>query len=421
MPFYAFTTNQRNPLIVEAVDAVMSNMKHKVINMSDVNPDKQQNEAMGLISLLESDAAKLPRKSEGNFEEQLKSMFDSYLSVIDRLPANDDAIGKIKTERRKIIKLGDGISKALKYRLDGKQEKALKIFHESLGYVADEINLLSEDHLDSQEIGSLFRIRTGALNKEYGRGDLFHIPFQCRDRVETQRYSFPGLPCLYLGGSIYVCWLECGSPELSNIWASKFSLIGGKSMRVLDFGYTPKAIASMHKNPENLKNEENYEGLVALTVASAILWPLVAACSMKPRSDTQRGFVVEYVIPQLLWGWIIEQQHSESRKKIEKIDGIRYFSCHVNDELVGKIAMNYVFPARRRATEGYCAILKSKFELTPPINWQIATALEPTLPVNYKSWATLCFQPGYYQIYRNTVFAKVEYLLDSSQRESLDS
>lgn len=44
--------------------------------------------------------------------------------------------------------------------------------------------------------------------------------------VSTQRFSIPGVPCLYLGTTSYVCWLEMDKPHDSefNVYATSFSI-----------------------------------------------------------------------------------------------------------------------------------------------------------------------------------------------------
>lgn len=37
----------------------------------------------------------------------------------------------------------------------------------------------------------------------------------------------------------------------------------------------------------------------------AVVWPLIAACSIRRRTGSAGGFVVEYVVPQMLLPWIV--------------------------------------------------------------------------------------------------------------------
>lgn len=57
-----------------------------------------------------------------------------------------------------------------------------------------------------------FRARCNEKIVDYKKEEMLHIPFSKRALVKTERFSIPGLPCLYLGTSSYVCWIELGRP-----------------------------------------------------------------------------------------------------------------------------------------------------------------------------------------------------------------
>lgn len=61
----------------------------------------------------------------------------------------------------------------------------------------------------------LYRMRRMENRRDVSNKDLFHIPLNKRGIVNTNRYSAPGYPCLYLGTSIYACWEELGRPPMS--------------------------------------------------------------------------------------------------------------------------------------------------------------------------------------------------------------
>ena len=58
-----------------------------------------------------------------------------------------------------------------------------------------------------------FRALANETRFLYKKEEMFHIPFNKRYLVGNQRFSISGLPCLYLGGSPYVCWEELGRPD----------------------------------------------------------------------------------------------------------------------------------------------------------------------------------------------------------------
>jgi hypothetical protein len=66
--------------------------------------------------------------------------------------------------------------------------------------------------------------------------DIFHIPFEKRQLVASQRYSIPGLPSLHLASSLWIAWEEFDRPDLASIHASRFE--GKGDLKVLDFGWS---------------------------------------------------------------------------------------------------------------------------------------------------------------------------------------
>ena len=57
-----------------------------------------------------------------------------------------------------------------------------------------------------------FRARLNDVVVDYSANEMLHIPFSCREIVKSERFSIPGLPCLYLANSTYACWIEMGRP-----------------------------------------------------------------------------------------------------------------------------------------------------------------------------------------------------------------
>ena len=71
-------------------------------------------------------------------------------------------------------------------------------------------------HLEVSPGCRFYRIRTGSLESS-SDGALFHIPFEKRHLVSSQRYSIPGYPILYLAGSLFTAWCEMDKPELAGL------------------------------------------------------------------------------------------------------------------------------------------------------------------------------------------------------------
>ena len=47
----------------------------------------------------------------------------------------------------------------------------------------------------------LYKARESKSNYLYGKDELFHIPYDKRNKIGNQRFSVSGMPCLYLASS----------------------------------------------------------------------------------------------------------------------------------------------------------------------------------------------------------------------------
>jgi hypothetical protein len=198
------------------------------------------------------------------------------------------------------------------------------------------------------------------LNKR----DLFHIPFEKRQLVASQRYSIPGLPSLYLASSLWIAWEELGRPDLALIHASRFE--GGGNLRVLDFGWSPSLAGGL----STFGHSDGAESFGEFAKGQAIIWPLIAACSLVRRYPGT-PFVPEYIIPQFLLQWV---------QREKDLDGIRYFSTKLAAmDRAQNRAFNYVFPARHKAPRGICGGLQNSFALTPPVSWPMLQSWQPKI------------------------------------------
>ncbi len=86
----------------------------------------------------------------------------------------------------------------------------------------------------------LYRCRESDTPVYLQRKDLFHLPFEKRGEVSKQRYSLPGLPCLYLGGSILTCWIELGEPALHKLAMCRLEV--SENVKIYDVGFTTEMI-----------------------------------------------------------------------------------------------------------------------------------------------------------------------------------
>ena len=190
--------------------------------------------------------------------------------------------------------------------------------------------------------------------------DMFHIPFNLRGQVTTQRYSMPGYPCLYLGKSIYACWEELKRPALDDFAVSAFK--AKKKFYLLDL-----------RLRKGFYTKENCLQFLKML-------PIILACSMKVKNDDD-NFKPEYILPQLLLHIVIVQHQSDGIINVSadeniKIEGIVYSSVAVHDDFnfansptTYYIGDCVVLPVKVTSSGNqnlYCQDLISKFMVSNP-------------------------------------------------------
>ena len=181
----------------------------------------------------------------------------------------------------------------------------------------------------------------------FNRKEMFHIPEHLRERVNSQRFSFNGYPCLYLGKSIWACWEELDEPHLDDVCFSAFKLT--KDIKLLDL-----SIPTEDTIVTNLSYE--YPKLL-------VSLPIMIACSVKTLNE-KANFKSEYVIPQLMMAELINWHG---------FDGYIFSSTKRNPAFDWKeeYLLNIVLPVVDDFdTDGLCKTLKEIFLITEPIYYK---------------------------------------------------
>jgi hypothetical protein len=161
----------------------------------------------------------------------------------------------------------------------------------------------------------LYRARINDSTADFNNDEMFHIKNRDRGKVKTQRFSFPGLPCLYLGTSSYVCWQELDRPAFDKFQVALFGVKDkGKSAKVLDLCIHPY---SFYKELERCDNGQQTEHQDLDLEQYLIWWPIMAACSVMVEHPND-PFKPEYVFPQFMLEYVLEEQ--------PELIGIKYFS-----------------------------------------------------------------------------------------------
>lgn len=335
------------------------------------------------------------------YGHQLEAALAEFTAAVAQISGQDRVSLELISRLPSILQLGAELVSAHRETVAGRLASAYTHMTYAMKAVSKELSVLRSKPMAATDIGPLFRARHAAVGDAIDRGGLFHIPFDKRHRVAPMRYSSLGVPMLYLGSSLYVCWEEMGRPDFDSLWVASLRLTDGERVRVLDLGWRPGIVAehlrlTASSSPGNALQE--------VALARAVLWPLQAACSYRKRFPGS-AFVEEYVIPQLLTRHLIETG---------EFDGIRYFSNHVDSRGQSLIpeAMNFVFPAVPTGDAGYSHHLRRIFEITTPIPWSLVTALGPGLsrpqPIPRADLGVVEIIHEHPVEYSTTDFAKVE-------------
>lgn len=264
--------------------------------------------------------------------------FKSKIDLIDDLEGLPFALNEMLNRQNHLI---TNINNAIDNYLNGKPAIAFDSLKTGLQESEkDFLRLLNVT--DINENTDFYRIRYSENNIPFPKNQFFHIPFELRGKVKTQRFSIPGFPSLYLGNSVYVCWEELNRPNISNFQAVRFS--NTRKISVIDLSPLDKF---------DLEEFYNY----------IMVWPLIFASSIKV-SNTNDDFKPEYIIPQMLLQYVRENS---------QIDGICYQTTHIdfkNSQAEGDF-LNYVIPVKTISDTGLCTLLSEMFLSTEANSYQL--------------------------------------------------
>jgi hypothetical protein len=259
--------------------------------------------------------------------------------------------------------IADSIVQIVRAYYAGSPGQAFDLLSQMLGQQSQHFGKLYTIPLKPEDLSNLYRLRVADAG-EFGREQMFHIPFELRHKVATQRYSIPGFPSLYLGSSAYICWKELRCPQFDDVYSAR--LEAKSTVRVLNLGYRPRAVGWYAR--VQIQSGTNNQQLLEFLLAQVMFWPLLAAASVRVLHP-DAPFKPEYIVPQLVLQFVRED-------RTNNIDGIRYFSLHLDQPTVSvstelRLGSNFVFPVKTPAAVGLCALLRQQFAMTPVFPWQL--------------------------------------------------
>lgn len=361
---------------------------------------------MRLQDLLKEDFFSLPlyQPPKQDFKLTLFKLFDTFIQKLNELQLDrfDDApefpIQEIIERQSRLI---SRIKQSIEYVYDGRPSKAFESLDS--GLVSD-LKDFSEilNIVELPILTNFYRIRIYKENYPLPNDNFFHIPFNLRGKVKTQRFSIPGFPSLYLGNSIYVCWEELKRPNIN-----EFQAVRLKSTSVLK-------VVDLSTPSEGATANQLYRYLMT--------WPLIMASSVKVRSS-EDYFKPEYIVPQLLLQWVRENQ---------EVDGIAYQTTHIDLKATsskGKFT-NFVLPVKENKIRGLCEVLKNKFEISNPISNQLSQLASGAGSYLYTSEEIRNLNPniesielikGKKSIYGNSILGDLERQLNYMHTQKIDT
>lgn len=305
-----------------------------------------------LINILKNDNLRLPliyKNGENSIIELLKNVFDELLEEASK-PENFVIIGNENYDT--ITKYSAKIIATISRWFEGNISEAKKTFDEIL---KERLLLIPQKTVPSGQC--FYRVRTSSEHKILERKDLFHIPFELRNKISTQRFSIPGFPCLYLGNTVYICWEELNRPNFHDIQVAKFE--NKSEINLYNLSYEQYNIQKLIT--QNLTDND----LINLLLA----YPIIAACSIQvPQNRQLDPFKPEYLIPQIVLQTLMEQKDTNSI-------GIVYSSTKIYKEESKNEGNfeNFILPTTSEVrAKGYCTDLTKLFNMTSVVaGWPV--------------------------------------------------
>lgn len=292
----------------------------------------------------------LPVKQvDKEFRTDISLCLKKYISLLEGLDITvKQSITDWNLKYDRIKKITEAIKYIIKLQYQGLHSSAFTTLQNQMlgtggikgGGILDKIS-----HYSLIQGALLYRMRTFEDKKDKTYKDMFHIPLNMRGIVKTQRYSMPGYPCLYLGKTIYACWEELQRPPIDSCMVSCIKV--DSDMELLDLRFP---------SPINwISSFENY----------LFLLPLIFVCSIVTKNPNDT-FKPEYIIPQLLIEFIINQNKKCPHNKLQ---GIIYTSTLKNNDFGFwyDVFENVAIPVIEvLSNQKYCPQLANSFKITNP-------------------------------------------------------
>lgn len=264
-----------------------------------------------LQGLLSDPVLSLPLVYQDDQQTHYQLVSRHLNAYVRLLVANRRALGGLY---RQGLRTADTVERGVKLCGSGQPGSA---FSELRQFCLEEVPSLSNWPQRHYGAGSAFyRVRSAEFGREpFSRNELFHHAFNLDGKVGTQRFSVPGYPCLYVGNTLCVCCLEVGC--LQGPLIRTVQLEAQRPFRVVDLSPDVFYGAPVGALPPLLASQY------------LLLWPLVAACSVRVRESRRAdSHKPEYPFPQLVLQHLMRffQETLKREGYAAPLLGIRYLS-----------------------------------------------------------------------------------------------
>ena len=241
-----------------------------------------------------------------------------------------------------------------------------------------------------------FRARMGEDFCAYNKQDMFHVPFNMRGKVETTRFSIPGLPCLYLSNTSYGCWVELGKPQDDKLSVSP--VVVDNEVKVLNLAVSIFDIFEFvdlkicDSDDDWNKKFCEYSKLMVLMIASSFVV-----------LEKDRKFKSEYIISQMVMLAIKDNGY----------DGVVYYSKKTASDLYSRVSVNLALYATFDPGKDvlYSSCLSKRVFIGNSYNFALYQHLNGVnlmnsyrLAIDGMNGRVIIGDSGKYYLYRNTLF-----------------
>ncbi len=283
-----------------------------------------------------------------SFIEHLSNMFDKYLTLLSEFDEKD-----IQIEWPKYVEKIREYCQAI--------EEVIRLYYSGLYFQAYNVLKGQIERLPKWRINHkrpFYRMRVVDEGTVPTYEGMFHIAFDKRGIIKTQRYSAPGFPCLYLGILPSTCWEEMDRPDLRKTFVSLFQPEGFYSFLKFSVPNEQTWMTGERKNIVFMNDLEYFPFVIASMVI------------VRNKYDV---FKPEYIIPQLVMQWLIENRRGISQKDKSSIHipiGVIYTSVHYNVFDAGQNDLDYIniaVPAYYNSEHKYSTALRTFYSYTDPI------------------------------------------------------